>query len=148
MTESSSGTNPLALVIEDHKSMAKICRTALENVGFTVEVIQDGQLALDRLATLNPAVILLDLHLPNVSGPQILHYIRTHGQLAKTPIILTSADLPRVKDLQYEVEYALEKPFGFAQLYDIARELYAAQTAAETGSKPFKTIPPVDSSAT
>lgn len=136
MTEAPSGTNPLALIVEDHKSMAKICRIALEQAGFTVEVAPDGQIAIDRLATITPAVVLLDLHLPNVPGSQVLHYIRTHGQLAKTPIILTSADLPRVKDLQYDVEFILEKPFGFAQLFEVAKELYASQTAAQTGSKP------------
>lgn len=132
MTESPLEANPLALVIEDHDGVAEICRVALERAGFEVEIAQDGQIALDRLATLIPALILLDLHLPNVSGQQVLHYIRTHPPLAKTQVILTSADVPRANELQYEVDYILEKPFSFYTLYELAKAVRVSIPAYDT----------------
>lgn len=132
MTESHSKVNPLALIVEDHDGVAEICRVALERAEFEVEIAQDGQIALERLATITPALILLDLHLPNVSGQQVLHYIRTHPPLAKTQVILTSADVPRAKDLHYEVDYVLEKPFSFYTLYELAKALRVSNPAHDT----------------
>jgi DNA-binding response OmpR family regulator len=132
MTESLSVGNPLAFIIEDHEGVAEICRVALEKAQFEVEVAPDGQIALDRLATITPALIVLDLHLPNVSGQQVLHYIRTNGQLAGTWVILTTADVPKAKDMQYDVDFVLEKPFSFFALYELAKTLRASNTVYET----------------
>jgi DNA-binding response OmpR family regulator len=95
----------------------------LEQAQFEVELIQDGRLALERLATLTPVLILLDLHLPHVSGQQLLQHIRSHERLAQTRIILTTADLPRAEGLQKEVNFVLVKPFGFIKLYELVKEI-------------------------
>jgi DNA-binding response OmpR family regulator len=131
MTTSFSEAKPLALIIEDNEAVAEICRVALERAEFEVEVAPDGQVALDRLTSITPALILLDLHLPNVSGQEVLHYIRTTGHLAGVQVILTSADIPRAKDLQYEVDFVLEKPFSFFTLCELAKALRLCQTINE-----------------
>ena len=133
MTESLSEGNPLALIIEDHDLMVEICRIALEHAQFEVEVVQDGQLALDRLATITPALILLDLHLPNVSGEQVLDYIRATEHLSRTQVILTTADIPRAKELQHRVDFILEKPFSFFALYELAKTLRFPHMDTEGG---------------
>jgi DNA-binding response OmpR family regulator len=127
-----TASNPLALVIEDNECVAEICRIALEQAEFEVELVPDGQMALDRLAIITPALILLDLHLPIVPGQQILRYIRTREQLAKTRVILTSADIPRAKDLQFETDFVLEKPFGFTKLYELVKAIRFSQPSNET----------------
>jgi two-component system, OmpR family, KDP operon response regulator KdpE len=129
MIESHSETKPLALIIEDNDSVAEICRIALERAQFEVELAQDGRTALERLTTITPALIILDLHLPHVSGNQILHQIRSNDRLAGTRVILTTADLPRAESLQNEVDFVLVKPFGFIKLYELAKELHSSNTA-------------------
>lgn len=109
----------MAFIIEDNEGVAEICRIALTRAEFEVEILPDGQAALDRLATIAPMLVVLDLHLPKVPGQHILHYIRTTEHLAQTLIILASADIPQVKELLYEVDYVLEKPFGFVKLYEL-----------------------------
>jgi CheY-like chemotaxis protein len=128
MTESFAGGNPLALIIEDNDAVAEICQVALEKAQFAVELVQDGRMALDRLAAITPALILLDLHLPKVSGQQVIHYIRTTERLGKTRIVLSTADLPRSESLQDEVDFVLLKPFGFTKLYELAKELRSTIT--------------------
>ena len=67
---------PLALVIEDSEDVAIVFHTAMERAGFESEIISDGAVALERLAEIVPDLVILDLHLPGVSGEQILKFIR------------------------------------------------------------------------
>jgi two-component system phosphate regulon response regulator PhoB len=57
-----------ALVIEDDEDLCGIFVKALEDAGFEVEAIQDGAIAQKRLEEVVPQVIVLDFHLPHVSG--------------------------------------------------------------------------------
>jgi DNA-binding response OmpR family regulator len=123
MISSLSEKNPVALIIEDNEDVAHICRIALEQAEFEVEVAQDGRIALERLATVTPALIILDLHLPYVSGQQILHHIHTHEYALKPQIVLATADLLRAEKLQNEVDFILVKPFGFIKLYELVKKL-------------------------
>lgn len=114
---------PLALIVEDNESVAEICQIALEQAGFDVELAPDGAVALERLATLAPALILLDLHLPRVSGQQVLHHINTHEPRMQARVILATADLLKAETLKDQVDFVLVKPFGFVKLYELAKEL-------------------------
>jgi DNA-binding response OmpR family regulator len=126
MVEGPAPKNPLAFIIEDNESVAEVFKIAIEQADFETEVIHDGQTALERLATVTPALVLLDLHLPFVSGAEILRYIRTEQQLAKTRVILATADLVRAETFEHKVDIVLTKPFGFTRLYEIAKELRAS----------------------
>jgi CheY-like chemotaxis protein len=127
MTGLSLAKNPLALIIEDNEAVVEIFKAAIERAGFEVELIADGRAALERLAIITPAFILLDLHLPHVSGDQIVDYIHTQERLANTYVVLASADLLRATSLEDKVNRVMIKPFGFTQLYDLARQVYQAK---------------------
>ena len=63
----------LALIIEDDEDLASIFAEALRGVGFEVEIIADGQAAQERLRNgITPFLILLDMHLPHISGADLL----------------------------------------------------------------------------
>ena len=126
MAERPAAKNPLAFIIEDNESVAEVFKIAIEQAEFETEVMHDGQTALERLATATPALVLLDLHLPFVSGAEILRYIRTEPQLAKTRVILATADLIRAEILEHKVDFVLTKPFGYTRLYELAKELRAS----------------------
>jgi DNA-binding response OmpR family regulator len=129
MTTSLSEKNPVALIIEDNEDVAHICRIALEQAKFEVEIAQDGQIALERLATITPALILLDLHLPYISGQQVLHYIYAQEYAPRPRVVLATADLLKGEKLQNEVDFVLMKPFGFIKLYELAKELRFSHTS-------------------
>lgn len=118
--------NPLALIIEDNEAVIEIFKTAIGRAGFEVELIGDGQTALERLAVVTPAFVLLDLHLPYISGEQILDYIKSQDRLAQTQLLLATADITKLASLEERVDFVLVKPFGFIQLYELARQIYLA----------------------
>jgi CheY-like chemotaxis protein len=83
----------------------------LEHDGFNVESVLDGQLALTRLAVIKPIVVVLDLHLPNISGQEILRNIRSDERLAKTLVVAITADLSAAEEVRAEADLVLTKPF-------------------------------------
>lgn len=116
-------SNPLALVVEDDEKLATIFSKAFEMAQFQVEIARDGQIALNQLAAIIPEVVILDLHLPYVSGIDILHQIRQEARLAKCRVVIVTADLFRAEPLRTEADLVLIKPISFNQLRDLALRL-------------------------
>jgi DNA-binding response OmpR family regulator len=65
---------PLGIIIEDYKEIGKIFTIALQN-NFGIEWYMDGFKALARLIQVVPAIIILDLNLPQISGKDILRSV-------------------------------------------------------------------------
>lgn len=118
-----SGDKPLALIVEDDPNLGHIFSIALSKAGYLTEIVDDGQEALQWLVTGVPALVLLDLHLPRVSGPVILEYIRSKVQLNQTRVILTTADALLAEVLGSKADLILLKPISFQQLRDLAVRL-------------------------
>ena len=118
--------NLLALVIEDDPEQQKIFAKAVEMAGYTVERIGDGQEALQYLDNATPKLIILDLHLPRVSGDEILRRIRADERLASVNVILATADPLLADTLHDESDLVLLKPISFIQLRDLATRLRSA----------------------
>ena len=116
-------TDPLALIIEDDPDLANIFAKALRAAEYEIEIIRDGTAALERLSGTEPAVVVLDLHLPYVSGKTILHHIRADRRLAQTRVMLTTADSILADTLRSEADLVLLKPISYGQLRDLAVRL-------------------------
>ncbi len=118
-------SNRFAFIIEDDVKLATIFAYALEEVNFNTETVQDGRKALERLAELVPDVIVLDLHLPYVSGVDILKRIRADGRLANVPVILATADAILGESMRDEADLVLLKPISIRQLQKLTERLMA-----------------------
>ena len=118
----------LALIIEDDENQAPIFAQALKMAEFETETISDGQAALDRLAVIVPDLVLLDMHLPHVSGDIILHQIRADERLVKTRVMLATADAVMAENLRDKSDLVLLKPISFTQLRDLAKRLRPPDT--------------------
>jgi CheY-like chemotaxis protein len=115
-------SKPLALVIEDDPEIAKILSLSLKNE-FEVESISDGQAAIRRLAQIVPVLIVLDLHLPEVSGMDIFERIRADARLERTKVIVCSADALRADVLRTQADLVLLKPISPGQLRELASRM-------------------------
>jgi len=117
-----------ALVIEDDADLAFIFAQALQEAGFDVGIIRAGDTAQARLAVETPDVVVLDLHLPHVSGAEILRQIRRDERLAGTRVIVATAD-PRMAELfqdqEHQPDLVLLKPITFTQMRDLAARMGA-----------------------
>ncbi len=119
-----SNNLPLAIVIEDDPIQADVFANALKMAKFETEVIMDGAEAKLRLTEVKPTIIVLDLHLPSVSGKEILEYIRSTDHLLATPVFLTTADGSLAALLNDSATLTLLKPISFIQLKVLAERYY------------------------
>ena len=116
-------TQPLALIVEDDYEQGSIFQEALRLAEFETELIRDGSSAITRLNETQPNVVILDLHLPLVSGKEILHHIRADRRLSNTRVVLATADPGTADMIEQEADLVLIKPISFIQLRDLAVRL-------------------------
>jgi DNA-binding response OmpR family regulator len=115
--------NFLALIIEDDPKLSLIFAKALEAAEFQTEMVHDGKLALERLENIAPSLVLLDLHLPYISGVDILRQIRADHRLDDTQVVITTADPLMAENLRFEADLVLLKPVSFHQLRNLGMRL-------------------------
>lgn len=78
------------LIIEDDRALAATYRQKLKEAGFRVEVALDGVEGIRAVSHLRPAGVILDLLLPRIDGLEVLKFIRSHPELADTPVVVFS----------------------------------------------------------
>jgi CheY-like chemotaxis protein len=118
-----SESKPVALIIEDHVDSAVIFSEALKKAGYETETVRTGDMALARLATAVPDLVILDLSLPRVSGPQILDEIRADPRLAQTRVIVATAHPQLADSIRAKVDQVLIKPISYTQLREVVGQL-------------------------
>lgn len=119
-------TKPIALVIEDHEESADIFSITLRETGFETFIAEDGQTALQLLISQRPTLVVLDLHLPHVSGEEILYWMRQDAQMAQTWVIVATADVRKAKFIENAGDtfsIVLLKPISTGLLHSLASRI-------------------------
>jgi CheY-like chemotaxis protein len=111
---------PFGYIVEDYEDTANVFSWALEMAGYEVEIAADGAVAQKRLAEIVPDLIILDLHMPNVSGDKLLQQIRSDKRLTNTRVFLATADANMASQLMDQAELVLLKPISLVQLRELA----------------------------
>ncbi|MEX2114096.1 MAG: response regulator [Pirellulales bacterium] len=114
--EHDDGLVPKILVIEDEPEIRRFLRATLLNSGYRMLESSTGDDGLKKAADENPAVVLLDLGLPDVDGLSVIHKLRAWS---KVPIIVLSArgnEADKIKALDGGADDYLTKPFGVGEL--------------------------------
>lgn len=112
-----------ALVVEDDPDQLTIFTQALEISGYTTESVTDVDSAQQFLADTTPHLIVLDLHLPGLSGETLLESLRTDPRFKDTKVVLATADHLWANKLESEAELVLLKPVSFKQLRQLSQRL-------------------------
>jgi len=117
--------NETALIIEDDEDLANIFAEALHSVGFEVEHVADGKKAEERLKSGTPPyLILLDMHIPHISGGDLLtNVIKPDEQFSASIVIITTADARMGDAYRDQADFVLIKPISFVQLRDLTARL-------------------------
>jgi DNA-binding response OmpR family regulator len=127
------------LIVEDDPNDVELTMTALADYNLANEVVvtRDGQQALDYLycrggfstrAGGNPAVMLLDLKLPKISGLEVLQQIRSDAHLKMIPVVvLTSSNEEKdvIRSYSLGVNAYVVKPVDFHEFVNAVKELGA-----------------------
>ena len=82
---------PVVLVVEDDERSARLMHDVLEHEGLEVLVTDSGELALTLTRLHHPAFVLMDIHLPGISGFDALREIRADASIAHTPVVAVTA---------------------------------------------------------
>lgn len=115
---------PLAYIVEDNPDTVTIFQGALELAGYDVKVAMDGAIAQMQLNEIIPDLIILDLHMPHVTGDILLKQIRSAESLKNARVFLATADANMASYLRDQAELVLLKPIGFSQLKDLAERFW------------------------
>ena len=105
------------LYAEDEKSLARAVSTLLTKNNYSVDVVHDGQDALDYLETGNYDGVILDVMMPKKDGFEVLQAMRARGDF--TPVLLLTARSEiddRVSGLDLGANDYLTKPFDMKEL--------------------------------
>jgi CheY-like chemotaxis protein len=95
-----------------------------ESLDFAVALDSDGNQYPKILAARGaPKAILLDLHLPYVSGMDLLKRFRSDERLKETPVFVMTADLFQARELEEQGERVFINPVSVARLQDIFSRL-------------------------
>lgn len=117
---------PLLLAVEDEPRNAALLEAILGRAGYRLHVAGDLAQARDWLADSSPALVLLDRHLPDGDGLDLVDTIRGSARLRDVPILLVSASvLPRdqAAALDAGCDGFLAKPVRVKPLVDEVRRL-------------------------
>lgn len=78
------------LLVEDDPFLIDIYTTKLKEVGYSVDVADDGEEALNKIKEQKPDLILLDIVLPSINGWEILRRIKKDEELKNLKVIILS----------------------------------------------------------
>ncbi|HEY3184265.1 MAG TPA: response regulator transcription factor [Gaiellaceae bacterium] len=107
---------PTVLVVEDESSIASFVALYLKNAGYAVRTAATGGDALTQAAAHEPALIVLDLMLPDIDGIEVCKRIR---QRSDVPILMLTArdeDVDKIIGLEVGADDYLTKPFNPREL--------------------------------
>jgi chemosensory pili system protein ChpA (sensor histidine kinase/response regulator) len=105
---------PLVMVVDDSLTVRKITTRMLTRAGYEVVTAKDGVDALEQLADISPAVMLLDVEMPRMDGFELTKRLRQDSKTRPLPIIMITsrtADKHRDHALQLGVNAYLGKPY-------------------------------------
>ncbi|BBH66391.1 hypothetical protein ACTI_30760 [Actinoplanes sp. OR16] len=113
------------VVAEDDSDIAELLATVLSNAGHSVRTAQTGPDALTVIAEAHPDLIILDHHMPGMSGLDVAERLRAEGPTAATPVIMLSAAAPAAA--RGLVDVTISKPVRPKHLLEAAMELLASR---------------------
>jgi two-component system alkaline phosphatase synthesis response regulator PhoP len=113
---SAAASQSSILVVEDETSIASFVALYLKNAGYGVRTAATGTAALDAVASDQPALVVLDLMLPDIDGIEVCRRIRTTSDV---PILMLTArdeDVDKIIGLEVGADDYMTKPFNPREL--------------------------------
>lgn len=106
----------IVLVVDDEKNIVDLATMYLEKEGFGVDFAMDGELALKKVETVKPALVVLDLMLPKVDGWEVCRRVRAQSQVPIIMLTARSDDVDKIVGLELGADDYLTKPFNPREL--------------------------------
>jgi len=114
------------IVVEDEPDTAEMFAEMMSLMGYQVFKSYGGVRAIDLIADKKPAAVVLDLMMPDLSGLEVLRFMRRDPRLAEIPVVIVSAKgLPAdvKRGLDAGASSYLTKPVSFNDLRDAVEKV-------------------------
>ena len=108
--------DPVILVVDDEVSIRRLLRAALERASYKVKEAKNGREAIDMVASEDPALVLLDLGLPDRDGLELIPLIRKQSQTSIVVVSARDATDEKVAALDLGAADYVTKPFDTDEL--------------------------------
>ena len=117
---------PLVLVVEDDKGVRELIETILISEGFDVRTARDGLEGLLKLKMMEPAVLVLDIMMPDVGGLRVLDQLA--NEHASVPVIVVTGKPQAAEEARHRLGEAnvFDKPFDLDTFVARVREVATA----------------------
>ena len=111
------------LIVDDDEGILDAISLILEDEGYTIATVSDGNLVIKKVAGFKPDLILLDVLLSGTDGREISKKLKSDGETKHIPIIMISAHPGAKKTLKkYGANAFLSKPFGADDLLKMIKK--------------------------
>ncbi|MCL4264481.1 MAG: response regulator transcription factor [Anaerolineae bacterium] len=130
------------LVVDDEASVVEVVSLYLQREGFTVRVARDGRAAINTIREQLPALVVLDVMLPEIDGMEIMRRLRA-DPTSNIPVILLTArqqEIDRIYGLELGADDYVTKPFSPAELVSRVKAVLRrahGQMGPEGGERPY-----------
>ncbi len=117
------------LIVDDEPNIVMSLEFLLKKEGFTTETAGDGDMALDKVRSFVPDLMLLDVMMPKKSGFEVCEVLRADTTLSQPRIIMLTAkgrETEQAKGLALGADAYVLKPFSTKDLVAKIREILAA----------------------
>jgi len=112
------------LIVDDDEALAAHYRLVLMAAGMQVDVLQQPEAIIEKISAFHPELILMDMHMPVYSGPDLAGVIRQHDNYASLPLVYLSAETDLDKQIgamNRGADDFLTKPISDTQLVAAVR---------------------------
>jgi CheY-like chemotaxis protein len=108
------------LIVDDLADNVFLLQTILQLEGYIVDTAFSGQLALSKIQTAPPALVLLDIMMPDMDGWEVLQHIRQNQNLPFIPIILITGcnEISTTQGVESSANGFIRKPFDSDELLE------------------------------
>jgi two-component system response regulator RegX3 len=133
-------SRPLILVVDDEQSYRDALAVALEREGFDVETAADGPEAIARFEASRPALVLLDVMLPRMSGIDVCRELRSRSLVPIIMVTARDAEIDAVVGLEVGADDYVTKPFRLRELIARVRATLRRAPVDEGRPEPAEVI--------
>ncbi len=124
---------PVVLIVDDESSIRRLLRAALERGSYRVKEAGTGREAIEMVATVDPAIVLLDLGLPDRDGLELIPLIRKQSQASILIVSARDATAEKVAALDLGAADYVTKPFDTDEVLARVRAAMRARLTSDGG---------------
>jgi len=123
------------LIIEDDPLMSRMYQKVFGFEGYEVETARNGQEGIEKIKTVNPTIVLLDIMMPVMNGLEVLDRVKADEQTKHIPIVMLT-NLAGLQDAETAlskgaVKYIVKSEHEPKQVVDMIKEIIAGYTRNE-----------------